>query len=281
MGMLASGALLARWLVNFVPTLAHAERQARTEAEEANAALIAASRHKSEFLANMSHELRTPLNAILGFSEVLAAQVFGPLNSKQAEYVDDVVASGHHLLGLINDILDLAKADAGRLELDLVRCDLCGVVEAATALSAEDAAEREIQFSVETPQDETRLVADPARLTQAITCLVANALAFTPPGGRVTVSAAGDGATAVVTVRDTGPGIDPHDHERIFTEFEHSSRQHAGAGSGIGLALARCLVELHGGQISLESALGEGSAFTIRLPMIAAAPAPVEEALSI
>jgi signal transduction histidine kinase len=228
----------------------------------------------------MSHELRTPLNAILGFSEVLAAQVFGPLNARQQEYIDDVVASGHHLLGLINDILDLAKADAGRLELDFGPCDLREVVEVAVAAFTDEAAAREIRLSVEVAAGETGLEADAMRLTQAIRCLIANAVAFTPPGGRVEVTAAGDASMAVVTVSDTGPGIDPRDHDRIFTEFEHASRPHEHAGSGVGLALARALVELHGGEVLLRSALGEGSAFTIRLPVVASGQL-VEAAISI
>jgi signal transduction histidine kinase len=228
--------------VGRVQAWAMAERAARDEAERVSAELRVASRHKTEFLANMSHELRTPLNAIIGFSEVLAGEAFGSLNAKQSEYVADVLASGRHLLGLINDILDLTKAEAGHMELHAADVDdLC--LETGAGLGC--------------------IEVDEVKLTQALGHLVSNALKFTPDAGRVTLGVVRDGDYIDISVTDTGRGVDPVDHERIFHAFAHGEESQ---GTGLGLALARRYVELHGGNLTVESDLGRGAVFTLRLP---------------
>ena len=264
--MLTAGAVMARWLLNYLPALVESENRARRETERANAELAAASRHKNEFLANMSHELRTPLNAIIGFADALEQGVFGPLEPRQVEYLADIGSSGRHLLALINDILDLAKADAGRLELRARPCLLGEIIEAATTPARGRANAAGVRLAVEPDAADSTLVVDPQLIARALVCLIDNALAFTPPGGLVTVSGRSADGLAQLDVRDSGPGIDPADHERIFAAFEHAGAGTSPAGSGIGLALARQLVELHGGSVSLRSRLGAGSLFTIEVP---------------
>jgi signal transduction histidine kinase len=270
MGLMTGGALIARWLLQFLPPLVASEKEARREAEVANAQLAAASSHKSEFLANMSHELRTPLNAIIGFADVLKQGFFGELNSKQGEYVNDIETAGRHLLALINDILDLAKAEAGRLELNTGPCCLDELLEAGTSSARAVALDRGIAFNVtfDGPGDGRPVdafAADPQRLARAIASVVDNAVDFTPAGGEVAVSASRSNDRVEISVTDSGPGIHPADHERIFAAFEHAGRGDR-AGSGIGLALARRLVQLHGGSLSLSSRPGQGSVFTFSLP---------------
>ena len=273
MGLLTAGALIARWLLQFLPALVASEKEVRREAEVANAELAAASSHKSEFLANMSHELRTPLNAIIGFADVLKQGFFGDLSSKQGEYVDDIESAGRHLLGLINDILDLAKAEAGRLQLNVSPSCLAEIVEAGTSAARAEAASRGVRLRVSSDQDDELLSmqpfgCDPQRLARAIASVVDNAVSFTPPGGQVTVTANRSSEDVKIAVADSGPGIHPADHERIFAAFEHAGRADR-PGSGIGLALARRLVELHGGSLSLNSRPGRGSVFTFLLPATA------------
>ena len=264
--LMVSGAMMARWLLRFLPALAEAETEARREAEQVNAALAAASRHKSEFLASMSHELRTPLNAIIGFADVLQSEVFGPLDRAQAGYVSDIESAGRDLLELVNDTLDLAKADAGRLELDVRPCALEEVLAAATVAAHRAARASGVEFSVEFSRPEIEVVADPHRLGRAISCVIDNAVAFTPPGGRVAVVVRERDGVVSLDVYDTGPGIDPADHELIFAAFEQTAGRDRSSRVGIGLALARRLVELHGGRVLLDSAPEEGSVFTIEVP---------------
>jgi signal transduction histidine kinase len=267
MGFVTVTALMVRRFVARIEGLALAERTARGEAERASTELEVASRHKTEFLANMSHELRTPLNVIIGFSEVLESQAFGPLNEKQAEYVGDVLASGRHLLGLINDILDLAKADAGHMELQTAEIDLDATLASVMAGFGQGAAHRNVELRLETP--EVGLIeADEAKLSQALGRLITNALKFTPDGGRVTLRATHDTDSVEISVTDTGPGIDPADHRRIFDAFTHGAgTPGADQGSGLGLALARRYAELHSGSLSVRSDLGVGSTFILRVPM--------------
>ena len=266
----AGGALIARWLLQFLPPLVASEKEARREAEIANAQLAAATSHKSEFLANMSHELRTPLNAIIGFADVLKQGFFGELNSKQAEYVDDIESAGRHLLALINDILDLAKAEAGRLELNPSPCCLAEVVEAGTSAARTEAANRGVTFCLrleeaDKPSSMDPFTADPRRLARAIASVVDNAVAFTPAGGQVAVTASRLRDRVEISVADSGPGIHPANHERIFAAFEHAGHEDR-AGSGMGLALARRLVQLHGGALTLSSKPGQGSVFRLSVP---------------
>jgi signal transduction histidine kinase len=231
--------------------------------------LEAASRHKSEFLANMSHELRTPLNAILGFSEVLAERMFGDVNEKQAEYLQDILSSGRHLLALINDILDLSKVEAGRLELELERFHLPTVIDNALTLVRERATRHGIALTQTVNAGVGDIVADARKVKQVVLNLLSNAVKFTPEGGRVSVIAAmaEDGITIAVT--DTGIGIAPGDQAAIFEEFRQVGRDDARKqeGTGLGLTLAKKFVELHGGRIWVESHVGQGSTFTFILPV--------------
>lgn len=247
-----------------------AKVEARTqELQEANRQLEAASRHKSEFLANMSHELRTPLNAIMGFSEVLLERMFGELNEKQAEFVQDVLGSGRHLLALINDILDLSKVEAGRMELHLAPFNLVLAVEGAINLIRERAARHGISLRVTADDALGEFVADERKVRQILLNLLSNAVKFTPDGGRVEATAVRAGDWAQISVSDTGIGIAPEDQETVFEEFRQVGGQHAQKreGTGLGLSLARRFVELHGGTIRLQSEAGKGSTFTFTLPV--------------
>jgi GAF domain-containing protein len=247
------------------------------EIQEKSQQLEIASRHKSEFLATMSHELRTPLNAIIGFSEVLLQQMFGPLNQKQSEYLDDVLSSGRHLLGLINDILDLSKIEAGRMELDLDTFSLVEALQNGVTMVRERAARHGIALNLEVAPDVDLIEADPRKVKQVLFNLLSNAVKFTPDGGRVDVTAARANGDIVVTVKDTGIGIAPEDHGRIFEEFQQARRQteRSREGTGLGLSLAKRFVELHGGRIWVQSQPGKGSTFTFTLPVRARAPQPV------
>jgi signal transduction histidine kinase len=242
---------------------------ARTqELQEANRQLEAASRHKSEFLANMSHELRTPLNAIMGFSEVLLERMFGELNEKQAEFVQDVLGSGRHLLALINDILDLAKVEAGRMDLQLAPVNLPLAIESAVSLIRERAGRQGISLSVTADETLGEFVADERKVRQILLNLLSNAVKFTPDGGRVETTAVRAGDWVEIAVRDTGIGIAPEDQAAVFEEFRQVGGHHTQTreGTGLGLALAKRFVELHGGTIRVQSAVGQGSTFTFTLP---------------
>ena len=231
--------------------------------------LEAASRHKSEFLANMSHELRTPLNAIIGFSEVLGERMFGELNDKQAEYIQDILSSGRHLLSLINDILDLSKVEAGRMELELSRFDLPAAIGGAVILVRERATTHGLALEVSVDDRLGAFVGDERKIRQVLLNLLSNAVKFTPEGGRVAVRAAPANGAVEVSVTDTGIGIAPEDQEAIFQEFRQVGTDYARKreGTGLGLALARRFVDLHGGRIWVKSRLGEGSTFTFTLPV--------------
>jgi signal transduction histidine kinase len=252
---------------------------ARTrELAEANALLGVASRHKSEFLANMSHELRTPLNAIIGFSDVLLQRMNGKLTDKQEEYVADILDSGKHQLALINDILDLSKVEAGRMELELTSFSLAEVLATAATLVREQAVRRRIRLELDVDPTVTTILADKRKVKQIVVNLVANAVKFTPNGGRVEVSARHLADAIHVSVRDTGPGIAADDQQRIFEEFGQArTRPATPEGTGLGLTLAQRFVILHGGRIWVESTLGEGSTFSFTLPL---RPAPALDGLN-
>jgi len=227
-----------------------------------------ASRHKSEFLANMSHELRTPLNAIIGFSEVLHERMFGELNPKQAEYVQDIHASGQHLLALINEILDLSKVEAGRMELELAPLDLRATLEGALTLIRERATRHGIALELAVDDRVGELVADERKVRQVVLNLLANAVKFTPDGGRITVTAVPADGVVEIAVADTGVGIAPEDQAAVFEEFRQvGAGQSRREGTGLGLTLAKKLVELHGGRIWVKSQVGEGSTFTLTIPL--------------
>ena len=230
--------------------------------------LEAASRHKSEFLANMSHELRTPLNAIIGFSEVLVERMFGELNPKQEEYLRDILSSGHHLLSLINDILDLSKIEAGHMELEPSAFDLPAALEGCLTLVRERATRHGIVLELAVEASLGQIVADERKVRQVVLNLLSNAVKFTPEGGRVSVSAAPGDAETEISVSDTGIGIASEEQEAIFEEFRQASGDSAGKreGTGLGLALARRFVELHGGRLWVTSEVGKGSTFTFTIP---------------
>ena len=229
--------------------------------------LETASRHKSEFLANMSHELRTPLNAIIGFSQVLRERLFGEVNAKQEEYLDDILSSGNHLLDLINDVLDLSKVEAGQVELEVAPLALREALERGVVMVRESALKRGQHLSLELSQDVDLVDGDERRLRQVIYNLLSNAVKFTPEGGDIVVASSRVDGEVQVSVTDTGPGISPEDQGRIFEEFQQTD---AGAqqreGTGLGLALSKRLVELHGGRIWVESEPGHGSRFVFTLP---------------
>jgi len=235
--------------------------------ERLYAELETASRHKSDFLATMSHELRTPLNAIIGFSEVLHEQMFGELNERQLAYVDDVLEAGRHLLSLINDVLDLAKIEAGKMELELSQIELPNLLQSAISMHSERAARSGLTTSLSTEPDEITITADERRVRQIVFNLLSNAIKFTPEHGRVDVTARLDDGYAEVAVADTGPGIAAQDQETIFEEFEQTIDGKQAEGTGLGLPLSRKLVELHGGRLWVESQPGRGSTFRFTLPV--------------
>ncbi len=235
--------------------------------ERQSVELASASRHKSEFLASMSHELRTPLNAIIGFSEVLLERMFGDLNERQAEYLDDIHSAGRHLLALLNDVLDLSKIEAGRMELDVSGFDLVDALTQGLALVRERATLHGIRLSLTAEPDIGAVRADELRIKQVVLNLVSNAVKFTPDGGEVEVLARREVNDVVVSVRDTGVGIDPADQERIFDSFQQGERSPTSTeGTGLGLTLTRRIVELHGGEVGLVSEPGRGSTFTFTIP---------------
>jgi signal transduction histidine kinase len=229
--------------------------------------LEAASLHKSEFLASMSHELRTPLNAVLGFSQVLRERLFGEVNAKQEEYLDDILSSGHHLLALINDVLDLSKVEAGQVGLEVAPFSLRDALERGVVMVRERAARDGVRVALAADVQVDVVEGDERRIRQVIFNLLSNAVKFTPAGGAVDVRAARVDGEVRVSVADSGPGIAPEDRDRIFEEFQQTD---AGVeqreGTGLGLALSKRFVELHGGRIWVDSELGRGSTFVFTLP---------------
>ena len=229
--------------------------------------LEAASHHKSEFLANMSHELRTPLNAISGFSQVLRKGMYGEINPKQAEYLDEILASSRDLLTLIDDVLDLSKVEAGQIELEVAPFPLRRALERGLAVVGERATKGDVHVSVASDPGIDTVSGDERRIRQVVLNLLWNAVKFTPPGGSVDVGATRVDGEVRVSVADTGPGIDPADQARIFEEFQQAAAgREQREGTGLGLALSKRLVELHGGRIWVESEPGKGSTFVFTLP---------------
>ncbi len=239
------------------------------EIEDKGRQIEAANRHKSEFLANVSHELRTPLNAIIGFSEVLGERMFGELNDKQAEYTDDILSSGRHLLSLINDILDLSKIEAGRMELEVTTFHLPDAIENALTLIRERASRHAIKLERVIDERLGDFTGDERKVKQVLVNLLSNAVKFTPEGGRIKVEANLGDSAVIVSVTDTGIGIAPEDQKAIFEEFRQVGTNYAQKreGTGLGLSLTKKFIELHSGKIWVESELGKGSKFTFTLPI--------------
>ncbi len=244
------------------------------EIQQKSRELEVASQHKSEFLANMSHELRTPLNAIIGFSEVLLERMFGELNDKQEDYLKDIHTSGRHLLSLINDILDLSKVEAGRMELEPSRFDVPTAIGNAMTLVRERAQRHGIALGIEFAPEVAEIVADERKFKQILLNLLTNAVKFTPDGGRVDVLARHADGMLEVAVRDTGIGIAKEDQQAVFEEFRQVGHHYTNKqeGTGLGLALTKRFVELHGGSIRLESEPGRGSTFAFTIPLQAREP---------
>jgi signal transduction histidine kinase len=238
------------------------------EIQDKSRQLEIANQHKSEFLANMSHELRTPLNAIIGFSEVLIERMFGELNEKQDDYLKDIHTSGKHLLSLINDILDLSKIEAGRMELDLDSFDVPAAIGNAVTLVRERAQRHGITLGIEVAPEVGETRADERKFKQILLNLLTNAVKFTPDGGCVDVRARLADGVLEVAVADTGIGIAKDDQDAVFEEFRQVGRHYTNKqeGTGLGLTLTRRFVELHGGRLWLDSELGRGSTFTFTLP---------------
>ena len=239
------------------------------EIQEKSRLLEVANKHKSDFLANMSHELRTPLNAIIGFSEVMLSGMTGKLPEKQNEFITDIRDSGKHLLALINDILDLSKIEAGRMELDVARFDLKEAMANAMTLVRGRAERHGIKLDSAIESDVGAYDGDERKFKQIVLNLLTNAVKFTPEGGSVTMGAKRVNGAYVFSVKDTGCGIAQKDQQLIFEEFRQvgTDYERKAEGTGLGLALTRKLVHLHGGELSVESAPGKGSTFTFTLPI--------------
>ena len=231
-----------------------------------NEALETADRLKSEFIANVSYQLRTPLNAIMGFAEILDNEYFGKLNERQAEYIRNVIEASHRLLTLINDILDLATIEAGYMALDLREVDIHAMVNSVYNFTREWAGKQDIRVAIDCAPQIGVMEADERRLKQALFNLVSNAIKFTPPGGRITLSAERNDDQIRLAVVDTGIGIPEADHERVFGRFERANPQLRMSGVGLGLALVKSFIEMHGGEVLLTSLPGEGTTVACALP---------------
>jgi signal transduction histidine kinase len=249
-------------------TLAIQHARLFRELEEKSRELELASRHKSEFLANMSHELRTPLNAVLGYTELVLDSIYGEVPEKIRDVMTRIDKSGRHLLGLINDILDLSKIEAGQLVLSLADYSMKELVQTVFTAVESLAAEKKLALKVDVAADLPRGRGDERRLSQVLLNLVGNALKFTEAGD-VRVKAGFEDGQFRVAVADTGPGISPSDQERIFEAFQQvdSSLTRKKGGTGLGLSIARRIVELHGGRLWVESVPGKGSTFSFTVPV--------------
>jgi signal transduction histidine kinase len=239
------------------------------EIEEKSRQLEVASQHKSQFLANMSHELRTPLNAILGYTELIVDRIYGEIPDKVGEVLARVGSNGKHLLGLINDVLDLSKIEAGQLSLTLGDYSIEDLVNGVYSAVEPLATSKNLALKLEVPKDLPAARGDERRLSQVLLNLLGNAIKFTD-AGEIVIKAGAKGGLLQVAVRDTGPGIAPSDQAKIFEEFQQAddSNTRKKGGTGLGLSITKHIVEMHGGRIWVESSLGHGSTFIFELPVI-------------
>jgi signal transduction histidine kinase len=238
------------------------------EIQDKSRQLAEASQHKSQFLANMSHELRTPLNAILGYTELILDSVYGGMPEKARSVLDRIQRNGRHLLGLINDVLDLSKIEAGQLILALADYSLKTVVETVYTAVEQLAKEKKLGFKVEVTPDLPDGRGDERRLTQVLLNLAGNAIKFTDQG-EVAIRATAANGSFEVSVRDSGPGISPADQAKLFQEFQQADNSitRKKGGTGLGLAISKRIIEMHGGKIRVESVVGQGSTFSFTLPV--------------
>jgi signal transduction histidine kinase len=254
---------------------------ANQDLAEQNRRIQQADRLKSEFLANMSHELRTPLNAIIGFAEIMHDGKVGPISSQHKEYLGDVLTSARHLLQLINDVLDLSKVEAGKMEFRPARINLSLVVQEARAIVRTMAAKKRINLRSEIDPSLSEIETDPRGLKQILYNYLSNALKFTPEGGVVTVRAKPENLDQFrIEVEDNGIGIRPEDQQRLFVEFQQldASTGKRYSGTGLGLALTKKIVEAQGGQVGVKSMPGNGSVFYAVLPQFCRAANQIIEA---
>jgi len=233
---------------------------------ERNMALETADRLKSGFLASVSYELRTPLNVIIGFAEVLVNEYFGELNERQREYSHDILNSSQQLLALINDILDLASIEAGRLELEPSTFDVKLMLENVQMLSRERAQRRKLQLRVDCPGSIDTIVADEKRIKQAMFNLVSNSLKYTDPGGEIVLGAVRGPNELELFVADNGVGIHEDDREIVFESFQRGRRNNAEHSAGLGLSLVKRFTEMHEGRVAIESEMGQGTKISMFLP---------------
>jgi signal transduction histidine kinase len=236
---------------------------------EQNRKILEADRIKNEFLANMSHELRTPLNAIIGFSEALTLGIFGQLNAKQSEYIGDINTSGHHLLGMINDLLDLSKIESGKMELNKQLFPVQRAIEEAVSLIKPLAGRKSIDIKTNIGEKEIKVNADRQKLLQILHNLLGNAIKFTSEGGNILLSLKKKTDYVEISVQDNGIGIPAEYHEKIFEKFQQVDNEvtRKTGNTGLGLTITRELVEMHGGKIRVESEEGKGATFIFTLPV--------------
>ena len=240
-----------------------------SEIEQKGKELAEASEHKSQFLANMSHELRTPLNAILGYTELIADGIYGQQSEKMLGVLKRLESNGKHLLGLINDVLDLSKIEAGQLVLELSDYSLEDIAQTVRSTLEPLAADKKLAFKVEVAPKMPPGRGDGRRLAQVLINLVGNAIKFTD-AGEVTITAGVIDGSFHVSVRDTGPGISTADQAKLFQQFQQADNAitRKKGGTGLGLAISKRIIEMHGGEIWIESQLGQGSTFAFTLPVV-------------
>jgi two-component system, cell cycle sensor histidine kinase PleC len=267
-----TGLLLGVALSGMAAVIVGAVRRIQRQRDALNRLLIKAqqaSQAKSEFLTNMSHELRTPLNAILGFAEVIRYRHFGDRAlDRYSDYAADIHASGQHLLAIINDILDMAKIEAGRQELHKTECDLASIVEATVGLMRQQAEQAGLIIHTTLPEALRPILIDERLIRQILFNLLSNAIKFTASGGYITVLVSGEPEGATITVSDTGIGIRAEDLPLVLTPFGQvgSAFTRSKGGTGLGLPLCKAIVKLHGGQMHIDSELGRGTTVTVGLP---------------